>query len=123
MTIASRQSDRAAPSWSATPRGTATLPGMVSSPTIESRPPTDPPNITNELPRERNREDADRTLPAWIRTSVAMIRPGFDTECLGQSATGLDRSLAGFSTHKTHTFGAALVAVGIAALAVILGGF
>ena len=30
-------------------------------------------NIANELARERNREAADRTLMAWIRTALALI--------------------------------------------------
>jgi putative membrane protein len=80
-----------------------------------NRPPADPPNITNELARERNREAADRTLLAWIRTSLAMISLGFGIERLGQAAIGLDGRLAGFSPLKTRVFGVALVALGIAA--------
>ena len=34
-------------------------------------------SITNELARDRNRQAADRTLLAWIRTSLAMISLGF----------------------------------------------
>ena len=34
-------------------------------------------STTNELARERNRAAADRTLMAWIRTSIAMIGFGF----------------------------------------------
>ena len=36
-----------------------------------------PKSITNELARERSREAADRTLMAWIRTSLSLIGFGF----------------------------------------------
>ena len=72
-------------------------------------------SLANELARERNREAADRTLLAWIRTSLAMISLGFGMERLGQAALGLDGRSVGFSTVKTTTFGAALIALGIAA--------
>jgi putative membrane protein len=35
------------------------------------------PNIANELAKERNREAAERTLMAWIRTALALIGFGF----------------------------------------------
>ena len=34
-------------------------------------------NLTNELARERSREAADRTLMAWIRTTLSLIGFGF----------------------------------------------
>lgn len=34
-------------------------------------------NLANELAKERTREAADRTLNAWIRTSIALIGFGF----------------------------------------------
>lgn len=72
-------------------------------------------NLTNELARERNREAADRTLLAWIRTSLAMISLGFGIERLGQAALSLDGQNAGFSPVKTQVFGTALILLGIAA--------
>ncbi len=72
-------------------------------------------SLTNELARERNREAADRTLLAWIRTSLAMISLGFGIERLGQAALAFDGRLTGFSPLKTRLFGAALIALGIAA--------
>jgi putative membrane protein len=73
------------------------------------------PSLTDELARERNREAADRTLLAWIRTSLAMISLGFAIERVGQVAHVMDGRLAAFSTLKTRVFGAALIALGIAA--------
>lgn len=72
-------------------------------------------SLTNELARERNREAADRTLLAWIRTSLAMISLGFGIERLGQAAVSLDGKAAGFSPWKTQVFGSALIVLGIAA--------
>jgi putative membrane protein len=72
-------------------------------------------SLTNELARERNREAADRTLLAWIRTSLAMISLGFGIERLGQAAIAFDGRMTGFSPLKTQLFGAALIALGIAA--------
>lgn len=34
-------------------------------------------NLTNELAKERSREASDRTLMAWIRTSISLIGFGF----------------------------------------------
>ena len=75
----------------------------------------EPFSLTNELARERNREAADRTLLAWIRTSLAMISLGFGIEQIGQAAVGLDGKLIGFSPLKTRVAGAALIALGMAA--------
>lgn len=77
--------------------------------------PDNPSSLTNELARERNREAADRTLLAWIRTSLAMISFGFGIERIGQAAVDLDGKLAGFSPLKTRVAGSVLVALGIAA--------
>ncbi|MFM7183506.1 MAG: YidH family protein, partial [Planctomycetota bacterium] len=77
--------------------------------------PDNPSSLPNELARERNREAADRTLLAWIRTSLAMISFGFGIERIGQAAVDLDGKLAGFSVLKTRIAGSVLVALGIAA--------
>jgi len=76
---------------------------------------TNPTSLANELARERNREAADRTLLAWIRTSLAMISFGFGIERIGQAAINLDGKLAGFTGGRTRMGGAVLVALGIAA--------
>jgi putative membrane protein len=77
--------------------------------------PDNPTSLVNELARERNREAADRTLLAWIRTSLAMISFGFGIERIGQAAIDLDGKLSGFSAIRTRIGGAVLVALGIAA--------
>ncbi|HMK35743.1 MAG TPA: DUF202 domain-containing protein [Desulfomonilaceae bacterium] len=35
------------------------------------------PKMRNEFAKERTRESADRTLNAWIRTSISLIGFGF----------------------------------------------
>ena len=71
--------------------------------------------LSNELARERNREAADRTLLAWIRTSLAMISLGFGIERLGQAAVSLEGKVTGYSPIKTSVFGSTLIVLGIAA--------
>jgi putative membrane protein len=44
-------------------------------------------NITNELAKERNRAAAERTLMAWIRTSLSLISFGI----------GIDRTITALS--------------------------
>ena len=80
-----------------------------------ANPPDNPTSLANELARERNREAADRTLLAWIRTSLALISFGFGIERLGQAAIELDGKLAIFSAIRTRIGGAVLVTLGIAA--------
>ena len=75
------------------------------------------PSLANELARERNREAADRTLLAWIRTSLAMISLGFGIERLGQAALAFDVRMSGFSPLKTRLFGSVLILLGIVATA------
>jgi putative membrane protein len=70
-------------------------------------------NIANELAKERNREAAERTLMAWIRTALSLIGFGFG---IGKLATYLDE--AGLHGHRdpAHTslvFGASFIVVGI----------
>ena len=72
-----------------------------------------PVSIGDELARERNREAADRTLLAWIRTSLAMISLGFGIERFGQAALSFDGET--FSPIKTRIFGASLIVLGVAA--------
>lgn len=74
-----------------------------------------PLTLSDELARERNREAADRTLLAWIRTSLAMISLGFGIERLGEAVMAFDGRIEHFATYKTRAAGAALILLGVAA--------
>lgn len=52
-------------------------------------------NTSTELAKERNREAADRTLMAWIRTALSLIGFGFGIGKLNAylEASGVHRSL------------------------------
>lgn len=55
-----------------------------------------PPNPQTELAKKRNRAAAERTLMAWIRTSLALISFGFGIDRIVtalNSAVGGDRSI------------------------------
>ncbi|MBR8830236.1 MAG: hypothetical protein N5P05_002897 [Chroococcopsis gigantea SAG 12.99] len=51
-----------------------------------------PKNLTNELAKERNRAAAERTLLAWIRTSLSLISFGF----------GIDRITEALERNQPH---------------------
>jgi putative membrane protein len=75
-----------------------------------------PRNIANELAKERNREAAERTLMAWIRTALSLIGFGFG---IGKLAAYMDA--AGLHTrldvpHSSLIFGASFIVVGILGL-------
>jgi putative membrane protein len=72
-------------------------------------------NPTNEFAKERNRAAAERTLLAWIRTSLSLISFGF----------GIDRVVSAFNTapreridpiHLSRILGLICIAVGTLAL-------
>jgi putative membrane protein len=70
-------------------------------------------NITNELARERNREAAERTLMAWIRTALSLIGFGFG---IGKLAAYLDTAGLHPAHDPRHTsliFGTSFIVVGI----------
>jgi putative membrane protein len=77
--------------------------------------PPDPYNMTNELAKERNRAAAERTLMAWIRTSLSLISFGF----------GIDRIVSAihraFETkvdpfHLSRILGLSFIIIGTLAL-------
>jgi putative membrane protein len=73
-------------------------------------------NLTNELARERNRAAAERTLMAWIRTSLSLITFGFGIDKI-LSALQKTR-LEGSSTLNvtTRLVGISFILLGIGAL-------
>jgi len=81
-----------------------------------SQPPRDPPNLANELARERNRASAERTLMAWIRTSLSLISFGVGIEGI------IDAIYINVGTGKNHPIsiiriiGIAFVALGTGAM-------
>ena len=77
---------------------------------------TDKPNVANELARERNREAAERTLMAWIRTALSLIGFGFG---IGKLAAYLDAAGLHPAHDPAHTsliFGTSFILVGILGL-------
>jgi putative membrane protein len=71
------------------------------------------PNIANELAKERNREAAERTLMAWIRTALSLIGFGFG---ISKLAAYLDAAGVHATRDPAHTsliFGTSFIVVGI----------
>jgi inner membrane protein YidH len=89
---------------------------IVTRPKTGNPPMTDKPvasNIANELARERNREAAERTLMAWIRTALSLIGFGFG---IGKLAAYLDTAGLHPAHDPPHTsliFGTSFIVVGI----------
>ena len=74
------------------------------------------PNIANELARERNREAAERTLMAWIRTALSLIGFGFGIGKLDAYLQGAGLHTRFDLPHSTLIFGASFIVVGILGL-------
>ena len=70
-------------------------------------------SVANELARERNREAAERTLMAWIRTALSLIGFGFGIGKLDAylKASGLHTRFD--LPHSSLIFGASFIVVGI----------
>ena len=60
-------------------------------------------NLTNELAKQRNRDAAERTLMAWIRTCLSLISFGFG---LDKIVEAIDRSGGGQGEQSYPTMGA-----------------
>lgn len=73
-------------------------------------------NVANELARERNREAAERTLMAWIRTALSLIGFGFGIGKLDEVLQGDGLRSRLETPHSALIFGAAFIVVGILGL-------
>ena len=76
-------------------------------------------SLTNELAKERNREASDRTLMAWIRTSISLIGFGFaiaksydyiEKDYIEKTGKVLD------ALHTPTIFGASFIVLGMLGL-------
>jgi putative membrane protein len=74
------------------------------------------PNLANELARERNREAAERTLMAWIRTALALIGFGFGIGKLDAYLQGAGSHTRFDLPHSSLIFGASFIVVGLLGL-------
>jgi putative membrane protein len=71
------------------------------------------PNVANELARERNREAAERTLMAWIRTALSLIGFGFGIGKLEAYLEGAGLHTRFDLPHSSLIFGASFIVLGI----------
>jgi putative membrane protein len=74
------------------------------------------PNTANELARERNREAAERTLMAWIRTALSLIGFGFGIGKLDAYLQGAGLHTRFDLPHSSLIFGSSFIVLGILGL-------
>jgi putative membrane protein len=75
------------------------------------------PNLTNELAKARNRDAAERTLMAWIRTCLALISFGFGIDKI---VGAINRTRLGAEARAdmgVRLMATGFVLIGVAALA------
>ncbi|HIK46312.1 MAG TPA: DUF202 domain-containing protein [Leptolyngbyaceae cyanobacterium M65_K2018_010] len=82
--------------------------------------PNPPYNLANELAKERTRAAADRTLMAWIRTSLSLIGFGFGIPTIVKTIEGIRPGLRINPHHFSSLVGLAFIAIGIFAMAAAL---
>ncbi len=75
-----------------------------------------PVNVQAELAKERNRAAAERTLMAWIRTSLALISFGFGIDSIVRAVQRSNASVD--AVRLSSILGLAFIALGIYAMIV-----
>ncbi|NMF86155.1 DUF202 domain-containing protein [Nodosilinea sp. P-1105] len=75
-----------------------------------------PPNIQAELARERNRAAAERTLMAWIRTSLSLIGFGFGIDRIVTVISGFNPEDPIDAIWLSRLLGLAFIALGTYAM-------
>ncbi len=73
-------------------------------------------NITTELARFRSREAADRTLMAWIRTSLSLIGFGFAVGKAHEYLQAANLARSADSIHSMMIFGLSFISLGVLGL-------
>lgn len=79
-------------------------------------PEKEPYNLNNELAKERTRAAADRTLMAWIRTSLSLIGFGFGIPTIVKAieATRIGKNIN--PHHFTNLVGLSFISIGTFAM-------
>ena len=76
-------------------------------------PEKEPYNLNNELAKERTRAAADRTLMAWVRTSLSLIGFGFGIPTIVKT---IESTRVGHNInphHFTNGIGMAFISIGV----------
>jgi putative membrane protein len=73
-------------------------------------------NLTNELAKQRNRDAAERTLMAWIRTCLSLISFGFGLDKIVAAIRSQDGAV-GHAGLGVRLVSMAFVLTGMAAMA------
>lgn len=77
-----------------------------------------PPNIQAELAKERNRAAAERTLMAWIRTSLSLIGFGFGIDSVVSAIRSFQAVEDIDQVRLTRILGLAFIGLGVYAIVI-----